>query len=52
MKDIAEEITRGTYGKSGRANVPENQNPEFQAGYKRGKGDRADYSRKRNPQGI
>jgi hypothetical protein len=36
MSDIADEIAVGIYGKSGRANAPENQNAQFQHGFKVG----------------
>lgn len=34
--DIAERVALASYGKSGRANAPCNQNPDFQAGYAAG----------------
>jgi hypothetical protein len=34
--DIADEIALDIYGKSGRANAPENQNAQFQDGFKVG----------------
>lgn len=34
--DLAERIALGIYGKTDRANSPENANPDFQAGYQTG----------------
>lgn len=36
MKDIAAQIHRGLYKKSDKANAPENQSDEWQAGYAAG----------------
>lgn len=33
MTDLAEQIAQGVYGKSGRANAPDNDNPSFRAGF-------------------
>lgn len=35
-KSLAEMIAQGVYGKSGDPDAPENQNPDFQSGYKIG----------------